>query len=675
MIRMKRKKSRSIELLFKCRQRCGINEKRSRRFQCGRSMLEMLAVLAIVGILSVAALAGLTWALAKYRANDTIHDVQIWYLAAADSEKLTRMTSGQLTFPELGSFSTHGYPMAVYVQDDTLFYIQTADVPKRVCSLMLDMLDETWVVAVNDVRFVETDICDRDANLMVFYFNKDMGAIGSVCLPACADDQQCCNSACVTVQTPCGSDGCTDCGADFCIQNTLCCPNETDMLCNGVTCCDKSKGFKCAGSECVCMDGRTFNPDTGACECPSGTFPFDDYEMCCAAGYTPLNGECTQIMCPYGTSGMCSLNNKGCGYDCKGGNGTACSMWLCTADECPSGTIFKEMPGRGGYSYGCHKAGTTCYTRPDGQYFCHNDRNEWCCSSSSHPYCEKGSCDEHVCDIFNNPSAEYVLKEQQLGGCQFENGVFCYPVNADASQWYCYNQQGVTCATSCTNPPDCDGACTQVICPDASGVYDETQNRCCKTTGGVEYCQDIDGNQAATYRDGFYCGFACTLGGSCYVGNCSDPGCAADGADYMFVSDLTYYQSGGQMACYRADKKIACFKSADTIACAVGSQLCGRGCDYGGNCQTAYSENCAVFDDETGQPHCVMSQPVTDTCICPTDRSAVPGDLCCPEYHQNVNGVCAVVYCEDGAVVDKAGDGYSDCSCSGTIENGVCRTM
>lgn len=272
-------------------------------------MLEMLAVLAIVGILSVAALAGLTWALAKYRANDTIHDVQIWYLAAADSEKLTRMTSGQLTFPELGSFSTHGYPMAVYAQDNALFYIQTADVPKRVCSLMLDMLDETWVVAVNDVRFVETDICDRDANLMVFYFNKDMGAIGSVCLPACADDQQCCNSACVTVQTPCGS------------------------------------------------------------------------------------------------------------------------------------------------------------------------------------------------------------------------------------------------------------------------------------------------------------------------------------------------------------------------------QLCGRGCDYGGNCQTAYSENCAVFDDETGQPHCVMSQPVTDTCICPTDRSAVPGDLCCPEYHQNVNGVCAVVYCEDGAVVDKAGDGYSDCSCSGTIENGVCRTM
>ena len=106
MIRMKRKKSRLIELLFSCRQRCEINEKRSRRFQRGRSMLEMLAVLVIVGILSVAALAGLTWALAKYRANDTIHDVQIWYLAAADSEKLTRMTSGQLTFPELGSFST-----------------------------------------------------------------------------------------------------------------------------------------------------------------------------------------------------------------------------------------------------------------------------------------------------------------------------------------------------------------------------------------------------------------------------------------------------------------------------------------------------------------------------------------------------------------------------------------
>ncbi len=95
-----------------------------RRYQTGRSMIEILAVLAIVGILSVAAIGGLMWAFAKYRANDTIRDVHVWELAALDSNQLYDMTTGELVLAELGNTSTHGYPMATQVQDKDVFTLR-----------------------------------------------------------------------------------------------------------------------------------------------------------------------------------------------------------------------------------------------------------------------------------------------------------------------------------------------------------------------------------------------------------------------------------------------------------------------------------------------------------------------------------------------------------------------
>ena len=100
----------------------------------------MLAVLAIIGVLSVTAVAGLMWAFAKYKANNTIHDVHLWELAALDSNQLFDRTSGQLILPELGSVSTHGYPMAIWIESEDAFSVHVNDVPKRVCSLMLDMV-------------------------------------------------------------------------------------------------------------------------------------------------------------------------------------------------------------------------------------------------------------------------------------------------------------------------------------------------------------------------------------------------------------------------------------------------------------------------------------------------------------------------------------------------------
>ena len=47
--------------------------------QSGRSMVEMLGVLAIVGVLSIGGIMGYSYAIDKYRANETMNDLNIIY--------------------------------------------------------------------------------------------------------------------------------------------------------------------------------------------------------------------------------------------------------------------------------------------------------------------------------------------------------------------------------------------------------------------------------------------------------------------------------------------------------------------------------------------------------------------------------------------------------------------
>ena len=49
--------------------------------QSGRSMVEMLGVLAIVGVLSIGGIMGYSYAIDKYRANETMNDLNIIYMS------------------------------------------------------------------------------------------------------------------------------------------------------------------------------------------------------------------------------------------------------------------------------------------------------------------------------------------------------------------------------------------------------------------------------------------------------------------------------------------------------------------------------------------------------------------------------------------------------------------
>ena len=66
-------------------------------------MIEMLGVLVIVGVLSIAALFGFTYAMNKYKANETIHDVMLRAsnVPMIDEYYQIRPTNYAFKFPDL----------------------------------------------------------------------------------------------------------------------------------------------------------------------------------------------------------------------------------------------------------------------------------------------------------------------------------------------------------------------------------------------------------------------------------------------------------------------------------------------------------------------------------------------------------------------------------------------
>ena len=618
-----------------------------RRCQAGRSMIEMLAVLAIIGILSVAALAGLMWAMAKYRANDTIHDVHIWQLAALDSQQLYSMTSGELVLNELGEVSTHGYPMAIMVQDENVFYISVDDVPKRVCSLMLDMLDETHFVTVNDIRYEGTDICDTETDSLNFYFNKYMGEVGSICIPSCTGDERCCGNTCKQIDTCCPTPDATKCGDNDCCEtkccNGVCCP-ESYMTCDETT-------------TCGCPNNMVPDADTGACKCPDDApYYFENEGICCQSGYTPLDGECQRINCDGGpTNYNCSLNGKLCGTKCDS-VGRNCSTGVCYADECPSGypfTIMKNNWGWGGGDYyGCEIKNTDCYTSPTKTACWENftGTGHRCCQATLQGECTDGGlCDPTVCDSFNTSTQTVTYGHAGYWGyCLFNDmannlsNVYC--TRSNTTTWECsigglpaYN--GIRCG-SCTTPPCSD--CSKDPCSLlGSGVYTDENGWCCKDFEKGTICKSSKDSYVSLKKNGIYeqCGggFVWNNGkqslGDCFPINCPQ------GSEWGSIYGKSYgcLNSKTGVGCYRVNSTYECYSSA--------TKTCGTPCQTadGQGCSNYYQEACAPIDPETGKRHCVYGKAVTETCICDTDRTLTVGELCCAPGQENINGACSVV--------------------------------
>ena len=154
-------------------------------YESGRSMVEMLGTLAIIGVLSIGGIAGYSYGMDKYRANETINDVN---LRGIDLVRQVAMNQ-PLSLSEWPTLSKAGYNISEPVlstKGDAYFSI--SGVPKRVCEMVYNgiMQNQTTDVEVNGYVVDDSSACG-DENKMGFFFITNAGKSGTNPVDLCKD--------------------------------------------------------------------------------------------------------------------------------------------------------------------------------------------------------------------------------------------------------------------------------------------------------------------------------------------------------------------------------------------------------------------------------------------------------------------------------------------------------
>ena len=143
----------------------------TKNHETGRSMVEMLGVLAVIGVLSIGGIAGYSYGMDKYRANETIQDVNLRMM-----DLMTQLNNHPDSDPNISNeWGTKGafYPMDVVYDYETLEYaLEVSDVPKQVCKMVFDGLISSYSIEIGTVRYVgKTEEVCGDNNVMAFYLD------------------------------------------------------------------------------------------------------------------------------------------------------------------------------------------------------------------------------------------------------------------------------------------------------------------------------------------------------------------------------------------------------------------------------------------------------------------------------------------------------------------------
>ena len=171
----------------------------------GRSMVEILGTLAIIGVLSVGGIMGYSYGMDKYRANETINDVNMRGI-----DLVRQVSMGQtLSLSEWPTVSKAGYDISAPVlsaEGDAYFSI--SGVPKRVCEIVYDgiMQNQTTDVEVNGYVVDDSSACGDD-NTMGFFFITNAGEGGTnpeeLCKDvSCPDGSSCTHGICMSEEKP-----------------------------------------------------------------------------------------------------------------------------------------------------------------------------------------------------------------------------------------------------------------------------------------------------------------------------------------------------------------------------------------------------------------------------------------------------------------------------------------
>ena len=260
-------------------------------FDSGRSMVEMLGTLAIIGVLSVGAIAGYSYGMDKYRANQTINDVNLRIVdLIAQANR-----GGDLSLSEWPTKSTAGYDIGLEKDATTSKNtggIQVSSVPNRVCEFLGEMTDVSNIT----LKITGTDYtkgaCGEE-NVMVFFQSDVVNGIGGT---------QPCNGPVVDgVCQPCED------GRMWNSTYNECLCEDTSKFLAGTECtsCPCNATVSTDGKSCVCPEGYTYDSGFNTCDnadkkfCPLG----QDYNTTadcrdCPSNSIPVCGGC---QCPDGS--------------------------------------------------------------------------------------------------------------------------------------------------------------------------------------------------------------------------------------------------------------------------------------------------------------------------------------------------------------------------------------
>ena len=146
----------------------------------GRSMIEMLGTLAIMGVLSIGGIAGYGYAVTKYKANETMEELNNRAIVYATQLKDGDLFSGTaLRNGEFGDKTALGYGVSATVSEyENEFNVAVNGVPFEVCEQILKNYKIPTEISVNGNIYNDVteniDICGEGDTTMVFAFNGDL---------------------------------------------------------------------------------------------------------------------------------------------------------------------------------------------------------------------------------------------------------------------------------------------------------------------------------------------------------------------------------------------------------------------------------------------------------------------------------------------------------------------
>lgn len=242
-------------------------------YESGRSMVEMLGTLAIIGVLSVGGVMGYSYGMDKYRANETINDVNMRGI-----DLVRQVAMGQtLSLSEWPTVSKAGYIITdANLSDNGEAYFSISGIPQRVCELVYEGIqnNQTTVVKINEAINGDSSDCKNEDNTLGFFFITNASAGGTkpedLCKnKTCPEGYSCTHGICVSEEVP----GFSSVGALLCETDNAC--RECQICVKdsyGGYCIKKDNGTQCEGG--ICQEGNCVAEKacTDHTECGAGFF-------------------------------------------------------------------------------------------------------------------------------------------------------------------------------------------------------------------------------------------------------------------------------------------------------------------------------------------------------------------------------------------------------------------